>query len=99
AALRPSLATLGEERTQGLIGRLGRLFGQEVTAGDGLAADILGVLAPHAEHVEPAALRTALAPQHEQRHRELAAALGAVVFEVDRGPARYSSQVARIVSG
>ena len=44
---------------------------------------VFRMLAPHGEHIITAALRAALAPQHEERHSRL---LGAVVDKIDRGP-------------
>ena len=44
---------------------------------------VFRILAPHGEHIITAALRAALAPQHEERHSRL---LGAVVDKIDRGP-------------
>jgi hypothetical protein len=43
------------------------------------------MLAPDGEDIVAAPLRAAFAPQHQKRHRELAAAVGAVVDKVDRG--------------
>ena len=54
-----------------------------MAAGDGLSGDVVGVVAPHRQHVVAAALPAALAPQDEKRHRELLAAVGAVVFQID----------------
>ena len=56
-----------------------------MAAVDAVAGDGLGVLMPDGEHVVATALRAALAPQDEKRHREVAAAIGAVVGEADRG--------------
>src|SRR5690242_3181333 len=75
---------LGEKPVQRLECRLGRLFRDEMAAADGLAGDVFGVVAPHRKHVVAAALAAAFAPQNEERHAQLFAAVGPVVFEVDR---------------
>ena len=80
-----SAHSTGEKAAQRPISLFGRLFGEEMAAVDAVAGDGLGVLAPDGEHVVATALRAALAPQDEKRHREVAAAIGAVVDEVDRG--------------
>jgi len=46
---------------------------------DAVAADRLGMVAPDREHIVAAALRAALAPQHEKLRGQLAAAIAAVV--------------------
>src|SRR6266851_5917387 len=73
-----------EKVAQRLKCRVRRFLGEEMAAGDAMAADVFGVLAPHRQHVVAAALAAALALQRQQRHGELSAAVGAVVIEVDR---------------
>src|SRR6266404_7643499 len=83
AYVRPIGPGLFEKRAQCSVGVVRRFLGEEMAAGDRLTGDVVGVLAPYRQHVVAAALAAALAPQDEERHGDLAAAIGAVVFEVD----------------
>jgi hypothetical protein len=74
----------GEKALECAVGFVRRLLRQEMAALDGVAGDGLGMVAPDAENVVTASLGAALAPQHQQRHRDAPAAVGAVVDEVDR---------------
>src|SRR6266446_6547127 len=74
----------GEKASESAAGFVRRLFGEEMAAVDGVAGDNFGMVAPDAEHIVAAALGAALAPQHQERHRDAAAAVGPVVDEVDR---------------
>src|SRR5215469_2513686 len=56
-----------------------------MAAGNRMAGDVFGMVTPDAEDIITAALRAALAPQHEEWHHEPPAAVEAVMDEVDRG--------------
>ena len=75
----------GEEISQRPVGVLRCFFRQEMAAIDGAAGNVFGMVAPDGEDVVAAALGTALAPQHQQRHREAVASICAIMDEVDRG--------------
>src|SRR5262249_33221165 len=65
-ALRERLALAFEEAADGGIGRIGRVLRQEVAAIDRVPAHIVGVVAPHLQHVVAAALPARRPPQDEQ---------------------------------
>src|SRR5262249_50624260 len=78
------LARSGEKFPQRPVGLLRRLFRNEMAAVDGTAGHRLCMVAPDTEDVVAAALGAALPPQHQERHRQTTAAVGAVMDEVDR---------------
>src|SRR5262249_35559920 len=74
----------GEKTAQRLVGFVGGFLRNEVAALYRVAPNRFGVLTPDPKHIVTAALRASAAPQHQQRHRQPPAAVGAVVVEINR---------------
>ena len=71
-----------EKRQYAFEQHLRRFFGEVMTAGQCLAADVVGNLPPFVERPEAALDHPICTPQHEQRHRQpaVSGAVGAVVL-------------------
>ena len=75
---------------------VGRLLVDVMAGRQRFAADVVGSQSPIAERVEEAFADAASgAPQHQDRHVELAAEIGGVELAVDRGPRHDSRRTNR----
>ena len=74
-----------DQRTRGLIGRLLR---QEMAAGQTLAADILGFLAPGLADIVDLPDQPHCAPKREQRHSDARFGIRGIMLQVDPAAAR-----------